>query len=93
MSTTTKADLVTNIATAAGIKKTEAEKALEAVTAGIKSALADGAKVTLVGFGTFSVTQRAARTGRNPRTKAPINIPASNSVKFKPGTALKSAVN
>ena len=93
MSTTTKADLVASIANAAGIKKTEAEKALEAVTAGIKDALADGSKVTLVGFGTFSVTQRAARTGRNPRTKAPINIPASNSVKFKPGTALKSAVN
>lgn len=93
MSTTTKADLVASIASAAGIKKTEAEKALEAVTAGIKDALADGSKVTLVGFGTFSVTQRAARTGRNPRTKAPINIPASNSVKFKPGTALKSAVN
>ncbi len=93
MATTTKADLVASIANAAGIKKTEAEKALEAVTSGIKDALANGSKVTLVGFGTFSVTQRAARTGRNPRTKEPINIPASNSVKFKPGTALKGAVN
>ncbi len=63
------------------------------MTAGIKHALSNGNKVTLVGFGTFSVTQRAARIGRNPRTKAPINIPASNSVKFKPGTALKTAVN
>jgi DNA-binding protein HU-beta len=93
MATTTKADLVASIAASAGIKKTEAEKALEAVTSGIKDALSNGSKVTLVGFGTFSVTQRAARTGRNPRTKEPINIPASNSVKFKPGTALKSAVN
>ena len=93
MATTTKADLVSHIAASAGIKKTEAEKALEAVTAGIKEALSSGSKVTLVGFGTFTVSPRAARTGRNPRTKEKINIPASNSVKFKPGTALKAAIN
>ena len=93
MSTTTKADLVASIANAAGIKKTEAEKALEAVTAGIKDALADGSKVTLVGFGTFSVTQRAARTGRNPATGATIEIAASKKVAFTPAKQLKDAVN
>ena len=92
MASTTKSDLVNQIAAAAGIKKTEAEKALNALTDGISTALSNGDKVTLVGFGTFSVSERAARTGRNPRTKEPLHIPASKGVKFKAGKALKEAV-
>ena len=93
MSSTTKNDLVNHIASTAGIKKVQAEAALAALTEGIQQALADGNKVTLVGFGTFSVTERAARKGRNPQTKAIIDIPASNAVRFKSGKALKEAVN
>ncbi len=93
MSTTTKNDLIDYISNNAGLKKTDAEKALNALTTGIKDTLSDGGKVTLVGFGTFSVNARSARKGRNPQTGAEINIPASNGVKFKPGTALKKSVN
>ena len=89
----TKADLVAAIASGAGLKKVEAERALTAVTNAIQAALVDGKKVTLVGFGTFSVSHRAARMGRDPQTKRPINIPASNTIKFKPGKAMKEAVN
>ena len=89
----TKADLVSQIANEAGLKKVEAERALSAVTTAIQGALASGQKVTLVGFGTFSVANRKARMGRNPRTKAPMQIPAQKSVKFKPGKAMKDAVN
>ena len=92
MATTTKADLVNNIASAAGINKTQAEKALNALTEGIKTALSNGDKVTLVGFGTFQISERAARQGRNPQTKEVIQIPASKSVRFKTGKALKDAV-
>lgn len=89
----TKAELVANIASEAGLKKVQAEKALSAMTGAIQAALVGGRKVVLVGFGTFSVAHRKARMGRDPQTKAPINIPASNSVKFKPGKAMKDAVN
>ena len=89
----TKADLVNKISADAGLKKADAEKALVATLEGIRSALADGNKVTIVGFGTFSVGERAARKGLNPRTKEPIEIPASKVVKFKPGKALKDSVN
>ena len=89
----TKADLVNSIAGETGLKKVEAERALAAVTTAIQTALVDGRKVTLVGFGTFSVTHRAERMGRDPQTKQPIRIPASKSVKFKPGKAMKEAVN
>jgi len=89
----TKADLVAAIAAEAGLKKVEAERALKATTGAIQGALVDGKKVTLVGFGTFSVSHRAARMGRDPQTKQPIHIPASNTVKFKPGKAMKDAVN
>lgn len=89
----TKAELVSTIASETGLKKVEAERALAALTGAIQSALADGHKVTLVGFGTFSVANRKARMGRNPRTKAPMQIPAQKSVKFKPGKAMKDAVN
>ena len=89
----TKAELVSHIANEAGLKKVEAERALEAVTGAIQSALVSGKKVTLVGFGTFSVQARRERMGRNPQTKKPIRIPASKSIKFKPGKAMKEAVN
>jgi DNA-binding protein HU-beta len=89
----TKADLVSRIAAETGLKKVDAEKALEAITAAIQGALQDGKKVTLVGFGTFSVQPRQARMGRDPQTKKPIRIPASKAVKFKAGKAMKDAVN
>src|SRR5687768_10015368 len=89
----TKAELVSHIASEAGLKKVEAERALSAVTTAIQNALVGGKKVTLVGFGTFSVAHRRARLGRDPQTKRPIEIPASQSVKFKPGKAMKEAVN
>ena len=89
----TKADLVAAIASNAGLKKVEAERALKALTSAVQDALVGGQKVTLVGFGTFSVSHRASRMGRDPQTKKPIEIPASNTVKFKPGKAMKEAVN
>ena len=89
----TKAELVSRIAQETGLKKVDAEKALEAVTNAIQGALSDGRKVTLVGFGTFSVAARKARTGRDPQTKKPIKIPASKAVRFKAGKAMKEAVN
>ena len=92
MASVTKAQLVNQIADAAGITKSSAEKALAAAIGGIQGALAGGDKVTLVGFGTFSVSERAARTGRDPRTRQPIQIAASKGVRYKPGKALKDAV-
>ena len=89
----TKAELVSHIAGEAGLKKVEAERALAAITSAIQGALVKGKKVTLVGFGTFSVANRRARMGRDPQTKKPIKIQASKSVKFKPGKAMKDAVN
>ncbi len=88
----TKNELVEKIAGGAGISKKEAEAALEAVTAGISGALASGDNVKVVGFGTFTVSQRQARTGRNPKTGEAINIPASKAVRFKAGKGLKDAV-
>ena len=89
----TKADLVNSIAEKAGLSKADAEKALKAFTDAVTDALKAGEKVSLVGFGTFSVGERAARTGQNPQTGQKINIPAANSPKFKAGKALKDAVN
>ncbi|MBW2512169.1 MAG: HU family DNA-binding protein, partial [Deltaproteobacteria bacterium] len=73
----TKADLVNSIAEKAGLSKADAEKALKAFTDAVTDALKAGEKVSLVGFGTFSVGQRAARTGQNPQKKKKINIPAA----------------
>jgi len=87
-----KADLVNHVASAAGLTKASAGEAVEAVLAGITGTLAGGNSVSLVGFGTFSVADRSARTARNPRTGAPINVPASKAPKFKAGKALKDAV-
>ncbi len=93
MSNITKADLVNQIAEEAEITKAAATKALEAITGGITKALKDGGSVTLTGFGTFSVSDRAARDGRNPSTGATIKIAASKAAKFKAGKSLKEAVN
>ena len=88
----TKEELVAKAAQDAGISKTQADKALKSVLGSIEGALAKGDKVSLVGFGTFSVAKRAAREGRNPATGAPIKIPAANVPKFKAGKKLKDAV-
>jgi DNA-binding protein HU-beta len=88
-----KSDLINLIASRADISKTAADAALEAVTDGITGALASGQSVTLVGFGTFSTSRRAARDGRNPRTGETIKIKASTLAKFKAGKALKDALN
>jgi len=89
----TKADLVNAMAEKAGLSKADAEKALKGFTDAVTDALKAGDKVALVGFGTFSVGERAARTGKNPQTGAQIKIPAAKSPKFKAGKALKDAVN
>ena len=87
-----KAELINHVASAAGLSKSAAGDAVEAVVSGITGELANGGSVSLVGFGTFSVTSRAARTARNPRTGATIEVPAANAPKFKAGKALKDAV-
>jgi DNA-binding protein HU-beta len=89
----TKADLVNAIAEKAGLSKADAEKALKAFTDAVADALKASEKVSLVGFGTFSVGERAARQGQNPQTGAKINIPAAKVPKFKAGKALKDAIN
>lgn len=89
----TKEELVTKIAGEAGITKKEAGEALKAFTSSISDALAKGNSVSLVGFGTFSISNRAARTGRNPQTGATLQIKASKAPKFKAGKSLKDAVN
>jgi DNA-binding protein HU-beta len=85
-----KTALIEAIATEAGISRTDAKKALNAFIHSTSVALKNGQKVSLPGFGTFSVTTRAARTGRNPRTGAEITIPAKRVPKFKAGTELKN---
>jgi DNA-binding protein HU-beta len=87
----TKADLIAVMAKEADISKVAAGKALDALTNSVSGALAQGDKVTLVGFGTFAVAERAARKGRNPQTGATINIPAAKVPKFKAGAELKEA--
>jgi DNA-binding protein HU-beta len=85
-------DLIAKIAAEAGITKKAANQALNSVIDGITVALEKGDKVSLVGFGTFKVNKRNARTGVNPQTKAKINIPARNVPVFKAGKKLKDAV-
>ncbi len=89
----TKADLVNAMAEKAGLSKADAEAALKAFSDAVTDALKAGEKVALVGFGTFSVGERAARTGQNPQTGAKIQIAAAKVPKFKAGKALKDAVN
>ncbi len=88
-----KTELIAAMAEETGLKKSEAEKALKAFVDIVTSALEKGDKIQLVGFGTFEVAERAAREGRNPRTKTAIHIPASKAPKFKAGKALKDAIN
>ena len=88
----TKDELVAKAAQDAQIPKVKAAKALESIMNSITKALKKGDKVSLVGFGTFSVAKRAAREGRNPATGQKIKIPAANVPKFKPGKKLRDAV-
>ncbi len=88
----TKEELIAKAAEDAGTTKKEAAQALESFLDSLESALAKGDKVSLIGFGTFSVSKRAAREGRNPATGAAIKIPAANVPKFKAGKKLKEAV-
>ncbi len=88
-----KVELVEAVAEEAGITKADATRAIDATFKVITEALTKGDKVPLVGFGTFGVSQRAAREGRNPRTGATVQIAARNAVTFKAGSALKDAVN
>ncbi|GCL63350.1 HU family DNA-binding protein [Pseudaquabacterium pictum] len=88
-----KAELIDHIATQADISKAAATRALEAMIGGVKSTLKKNGSVSIVGFGTFAVTKRAARSGRNPRTGAAIKIKAAKVPKFRPGKGLKDALN
>lgn len=88
-----KQELIENIAVSADITKAAAGRALDSVIDSITDSLKGGDSVVLVGFGTFSVRQRAARTGRNPQTGAEIQISAANVPAFKAGKALKDSVN
>ncbi len=88
-----KSELVSRMAQAAGITKSAAERALDGFMDAVTDAVSKGDKVTLVGFGTFSVTQRNARKGRNPSTGQVIEIPAKKVVKFKAGSKLMDAVS
>ena len=88
-----KYDLVTAVADNAGLSKADAAKAVDGVFDSITGALRGGGEVRVVGFGTFSIANRKATTGRNPRTGESIQIPASRQPKFKAGKGLKTAVN
>ena len=88
-----KNDLISAVADNSGLSKSDAANAVESVFDAIQKALSGGDEVRLVGFGTFAVAKRKASMGRNPRTGAPMPIPASNQPKFKAGKGLKDAVN
>lgn len=88
-----KVELVEAVATTAGLTKADATRAIDATFGAIVKALKKGDKITLIGFGTFGVSRREARTGRNPQTGAEVKIPARNAVTFKAGTQLKNEVN
>jgi DNA-binding protein HU-beta len=88
-----KSDLIDAIAADSGLSKADAGRALDGFTAAVTKALKKGGSVSLVGFGTFAVKRRGARSGRNPRTGETIKIKASNNPTFKAGKALKDAVN
>ncbi len=88
-----KSELVEAVAKSAGLTKADATRAIDATFATITGALKKGNKVPVAGFGTFAVSKRAAREGRNPRTGETVKIAARKAVTFKAGTALKEAVN
>lgn len=87
-----KTELIEHIAKQADISKAAASRALEAVIGGVRTTLKKGGTVSIVGFGTFAVTKRAGRTGRNPRTGESIKIKSAKVPKFRPGKALKDAL-
>ena len=88
-----KPELIEHIAGSADTSKAAASRGLESMIDGVKKTLKKGGSVSLVGFGTFAVTKRAARTGRNPRTGTAIKIKAAKVPKFRPGKGLKDAIN
>jgi DNA-binding protein HU-beta len=88
-----KSELVDSMAADAGISKAAAKKALDSMMNNVEKSLKKGGRVSLVGFGSWSVSKRAARDGRNPQTGKTIRIAAKNVVKFKPGAELKNSVN
>lgn len=88
-----KSELVEAVATAAGLTKADATRAIDAVFATITESLKKGEKVPVAGFGTFNVSKRGEKNGRNPRTGEVVKIAARNAVTFKAGTALKDSVN
>lgn len=88
-----KSELIEHIAQQADISKAAATRALEAMIGGVKTTLKKNGSVSIVGFGTFAVTKRAARSGRNPRTGAAIKIKAAKVPKFRPGKGLKDHLN
>lgn len=88
-----KNELISAISEEAGLTKSDAGRALDAAVNTITKALSSGDQVAIIGFGTFKIGERAARTGRNPQTGAEMQIPAAKVPKFAPGKALKDAVN
>lgn len=88
-----KAELISAVAAESGLSKADAKKAVEALVSSVTGALKAGDKVSLIGFGTFAVTERSERTGINPSTKATITIPAKKVIKFKAGAELADAIN
>lgn len=88
-----KGELVEQVASLSGLDKRTAESAVNAFTQSVMDATRAGDRVAILGFGTFTPTSRAARTGRNPQTGAPVKIAASKSVRFSPGSQFKSALN
>lgn len=88
-----KSELINAIATKSGMKKSQVSDALDYFTQVVTEELANGGEVALIGFGTFSVKDRAERTGRNPKTGEPLHLPASKAPTFKAGKGLKEAVN
>ena len=88
----TRADLVTSMAAASGWTKVDADRALRALLASVRASLKRGQPVTLVGFGTFAVTRRKPRKGKNPRTGQPMNVAGGKSPRFRPSKELKRVV-
>jgi DNA-binding protein HU-beta len=88
-----KGDLIDRVSGDAGISKAQADRAIDSVLGGITDSLRKGERVTLVGFGTFAVSQRKSRKGRNPQTNELIKIPATKSVRFSSGKKLKEVIN
>ena len=88
-----KAELIDAMAAGSGLSKADSKKALDAFVSSTTSALKGGHKISLVGFGSFDISKRKARSGRNPKTGAVIQIKAKNSVRFKAGSDLSSSVN